>query len=81
MSTNKDNTYFKRPDTWHYQGNKDVIQMERVISLKRDDIVAGKRFRSIKTKYIYDCNHENTYATMPAGFFADKYATGEPIVP
>ncbi|AWC72870.1 TPA: hypothetical protein SMG11_000728 [Serratia marcescens] len=74
-------TYLKKMDSWHYQGNSDIIQFEMIISFFKEDTVVGKKFQSIKEKILYDCNTENKYTKIPIGFFSDKYATGKAIVP
>lgn len=44
-------TYLKKMDSWHYQGNSDIIQFEMIISFFKEDTVVGKKFQSIKEKY------------------------------
>ncbi len=74
-------TYLKKMDSWHYQGNSNVIQIERIISFYKEDTVVGEKYQSIKERILYDCSITNKYTKLPIGFFSDRYATGEPVVP
>lgn len=80
-STSELDLYLARPDTWHYQGNKNIIQNDTVIVLRQEGTVSGHKYRSVRTRYMYDCNTENKYATLPLGFYSDMYATGKPVAP
>lgn len=80
-TTDEANIYLVKPANIHYQGRKGLLQIEMVISLKKEDVVAGKKFKSTRARYVYDCNNLNKYTEIPFGFYSDLYATGEPVVP
>lgn len=80
-SNNSMDTYFVKPDSWFYKGNKNVRQLEVVKALKKEDEVEGHKFIAIKTKYVFDCENKNKYTKIPSGFFDNKYAIGKPVVP
>lgn len=80
-ATKKAITYLKKMDTWHYQGNPNVVQLEVIVSFYKEDEVIGKKFQSIKEHYLLNCATKNKYNKKPIGFFSDRYALGNPVVP
>ena len=68
-------TYFVKPDSWFYKGNKNVRQLEVVKALKKEDEVEGHKFIAIKT--VFDCENKNKYTKIPSGFFDNSICDWE----
>lgn len=73
--------YFVKEESLFYRNNPDLVQIDLVTSLSKEDELDGVKINSMKTKHIFDCRQKYKYTEKPEGFFTNRYATGKPTVP